>query len=349
MNACLIKNKEYRALQQRSGIPDNKFYDICSAYANEHQGRLPLLDEIEEANSESFIRESLQLPETNQITAQNLLQKTNTTSIPEAVSYLNRTYRDKDISVTELPSTLILNMQTKPKLYGVDFRSDFQPIKSGDDVTFFQNSIEKLLQNYGYSIKQVTTRDLVNLNIPQNTKACILNGDILINTDQATIDSPVHEILHLFLGSLRFENADLYFSLVNQAETFPLYKEMARQFQGRARADINEEVFVEELAYYLAGMDSVLSKLPLETLYQIKHNIKYMLDTLLLGDVSVNQLNEDMLWSAPLRMIGNFVQSSTMENRYPCALNPRNAMLHRQLANLREQLLKSGELVEHCI
>lgn len=349
MSTCLIRTKEYRALQQRSGIPDDKFYNICSAYAREHDGRLPSLDEIDEADSENYIKQDLELGKDNQITAEKLMEKTNTNSVQEALAYLNRTYRDKDISVTELPSTLILNIETKPKIYGVEFRSDFQPIKPGDDVTFFQNAVEKLLDNYGYSIKSVTSKELEELNIPRNTKACILNGNIYINTDIATIDSPVHEVLHLFLGSLRFENSDLYFSLVNQAENFPHYTEIAKNFQGRAREDVNEEVFVQEVAYYLTGISSALSNVSSEVIYQIKHDIKYMLDTLLQGDVSVKQLNEDMLWTVPLRAIGNFVQSSTMENRYPCAFNPRNAMLHRKLANLRQDLLKSGQLIEQCI
>jgi hypothetical protein len=45
-------------------------------------------------------------------------------------------------------------------------------------------------------------------------QAFILNGNIYINTDSATIDAPIHGQLHLFLGSIRFGNPNLYFQLV---------------------------------------------------------------------------------------------------------------------------------------
>ena len=45
-------------------------------------------------------------------------------------------------------------------------------------------------------------------------QAFILNGNIYVNTDSATVDAPIHEQLHLFLGSIRFGNPNLYFQLV---------------------------------------------------------------------------------------------------------------------------------------
>jgi hypothetical protein len=44
--------------------------------------------------------------------------------------------------------------------------------------------------------------------------AFIYNGDIYVNTDIATIDSQVHELMHIFLGSMRFKNPELYMELV---------------------------------------------------------------------------------------------------------------------------------------
>jgi hypothetical protein len=44
--------------------------------------------------------------------------------------------------------------------------------------------------------------------------AFIYNGDVYINTDIASIDSKVHELMHILLGSMRFKNPELYFELV---------------------------------------------------------------------------------------------------------------------------------------
>jgi hypothetical protein len=43
-----------------------------------------------------------------------------------------------------------------------------------------------------------------------SAKAFIKNGTIYINIDNATIDSPIHEMLHLFIGSISFSNPQLF-------------------------------------------------------------------------------------------------------------------------------------------
>ena len=92
-----------------------------------------------------------------------------------------------------------------------------------------------------------------------------------------------------------------------------------------------------------------MMNLPSEVLYQIRHNVVRMLDLILLGDISTECIEDELLYSAPIYMIGNYIQSSTLENNYHCSFNPKNASTHRKLANLKEELIKKGDLKENCL
>ena len=75
-------------------------------------------------------------------------------------------------------------------------------------------------------------------------KGFVKDGNIYINVDNSTMDTKVHELMHIFLGGVRYSNPELYFSLVNQVEQLPRYEEFASNFPNRTRGDINEEIFV---------------------------------------------------------------------------------------------------------
>jgi hypothetical protein len=65
------------------------------------------------------------------------------------------------------------------------------------------------------------------------SKSFILNNNIYVNTDLATLDSPIHEILHLLLGSIKFQNPDLYTDLVKVASQFGNYNKIAKLYPNR--------------------------------------------------------------------------------------------------------------------
>jgi hypothetical protein len=43
-----------------------------------------------------------------------------------------------------------------------------------------------------------------------DTKAFVYDNNIYINTDNCSVDSPLHEMMHIFLGSMRFTEPELY-------------------------------------------------------------------------------------------------------------------------------------------
>jgi hypothetical protein len=86
-------------------------------------------------------------------------------------------------------------------------------------------------------------------------------------------DSPIHEMLHIFLGSMSRFNSNLFYKLVSSVEQLPDYEYRSKFFPNRTRSDINEEIFVEELAKYLTGNSSLFDNLNNNILNQILYYI----------------------------------------------------------------------------
>jgi hypothetical protein len=95
---------------------------------------------------------------------------------------------------------------------------------------------------------------------------------------------------------MRFKNPELYMKLVQTAEMLPNFEDIAINYPNRTKADILEEVFVEEFGKYLAGEPSEFSNFDNDTMYQIHYNITRTLDTILMGDNTTAALEDGTLY-----------------------------------------------------
>jgi hypothetical protein len=95
------------------------------------------------------------------------------------------------------------------------------------------HAIDKLQDLYGIKVHSVTDTDLESkewsdiIERDKFVKAFIYKGEIYVNTDRATGDSTIHEMLHLLIGSIRFDNPGLYQGLIDSAESFESYPALA--------------------------------------------------------------------------------------------------------------------------
>lgn len=115
---------------------------------------------------------------------------------------------------------------------------------------------------YGINITYIDNDELID-NVDVNAaKAFIKNGTIYVNVDNATIDSPIHEMLHLFIGSINFSNPQLFQQLMSIVSDIPNIEERIALFEGsRTMDDILEEIFVEELSKFVTGQNSLFDNL----------------------------------------------------------------------------------------
>jgi hypothetical protein len=65
-----------------------------------------------------------------------------------------------------------------------------------------------------------------------------------------------------------------------------------------------------------------------------------------MGDNSVATIDDETLYNSSLRELAEIVNSSTMVNTAHGFLE--DALIHRVLANVKQELLENGDLKEEC-
>jgi len=105
-------------------------------------------------------------------------------------------------------------MKQRPTFYNEQESATNIPNTNLTPRSVLINIADKLDKYYGVKFIPTTTAELESLGVHDLAKSFILNNNIYVNTDLATLDSPIHEILHLLLGSIKFQNPKLYSDLV---------------------------------------------------------------------------------------------------------------------------------------
>ena len=220
-----------------------------------------------------------------------------------------------------------------------------------NDYLVLNNTLQKLAKLYGINFNTVTDAELNSERwadlMPESrlVNAFIYDGQIYINVDRAKLDAPIHEMLHIFVGSMRFTNPKLYQELIQLSEKFPNYDKLASQFSGKTRNDINEEVFITEVSKHLTGQKSSLTGIDEKLLYEISYNVHRVLDSVLMGTESSKTITDDRLYTLSLKDLAFELNSAIMTNNIPPL---RDSELHRTLNNMKSDLMKEGKLEEIC-
>ena len=346
---CVNTNtREYQALKHRSGLSDSELSHQVGRFLDT-VGRYPQLDELDGVNSEPAIREDLHIRKDNMVNTNDLLLETNTSSVEESIQVINNRYRDKEVEAMQIGDTTKVYFTDRPK-------STVSSIgkASGEDINsfhYFNEIIDRMQSLYGINIIPITNQELTspdwqNIAGTQQVKAFVYNGNIYVNTDIATIDSPVHELLHILLGSMKYTNPEIYNRIVESAREFNTYSEISELYPNRMQSDVNEEVFVTELAKYLTNQHSALDNLNDKIKHEIFYNINRTLDTMLMGDASVKCIDANDLYQMSLKNIASLVNASTTRSSYMGALDA--ATIGRIMSNKKSELMQKGLLREDC-
>lgn len=351
MIACINKNSaQYQTLKNRSGLPELILDATCRGFIDRH-GRWPNLDELPYADSSKSLSEALKLNEDGFTSTKTILDFFGKSDIKEAVIEANKQFSDLEISILQIGDECIVKSIRRPNEYNLEQTED---VKIKDSVNFpiyigFQ--LQKLAELYGINIIPITTAELNNdeqfKEFPieaQSNKGFIYNGNIYLNTSNLTADTPIHEMLHLFLGSIRFSNPELYLKLISTAEQFSNYNASLKYFNNRTRQDINEELFIQEFAKYITGKPSAIEALNEEDLFEINYNINRTLDSILMGQHSVKLIDNPYLMS--IKQIAELVKSSELNGQSASTLT--DSTIHRTLDNMKSDLMSKGELKEYC-
>lgn len=350
MLSCINKSSfEYQSLKNKANIPEPILESVCRGFIDKYN-RFPYLDELPKANSEPDLRNSLHINDYNGAKISDILETTGKESVVDANIELNNQYRDLEIKITPLNKEALVDITHRPTEYNLE--ENTETIDTDNSPLLFNDVLQKLANLYGINFYSVTDAELNSeswrglINDPVN--AFVYNNNIYINTDHASIDAPLHEMMHMFIGSVRFSNPELYQQLVNSASSFPNYNQLAQNYQGRSQNDLNEEIFVTEAARYFSGLDSNLKDMPNNVRYELNYNMRRLLDSILMGKDSVKTISDDRLFNMSLSSIAKEIASTAFTNKFHGTMNVENSELHRLLNNTKADMIKDGTLNEVC-
>ena len=356
MSICLNKNTpEYQRGLRLSGIPEFKYNSFASDFVSKYK-RFPEVDEIPEADSRPYLEEAIET-KGNFATVDNILKYTNANSIEGANIAINNIHKDLKVELTPLDETSVVSVKQRPSMWTYN---DGELIYKDSEITNGKNSnvlskiTTDLSKNYGIDFK-LTNNDELSSGIfkdlvdAKSAKAFIYNGDIYINADTARIDAPLHEMMHLLVGSIKFSDPNLYGAITSMAEDFPNYAQASRYYPNRTRSDINEELFISEFSKYITNQSSALSALDAPTMQKIFYNVYRVLDSTIFGNTSVRNIDKRVIFNSSVVDLCKMLNSDLVNNKFSGTLNLEDASLHRVLANTKSDLMKSKELQEICV
>ena len=355
-NCINTKSVEFQTNLKRSGLSEfdyavyvREYFDLQrSMGVSEENLKYPELDMVEGADSSEYLAESIKMKD-DSASIENILKYAKTDDISTARVEINNRHRDLEVSILPLNKEAIVTIEHRPNTT-IDRENPVNPAVS--DKMALVPIFNKLAELYGIKFHNVTIADIQSdpkfkdVFDVQHTNAFVLDGEIYINMDVADVDAPIHEIAHLVLGSLKYQNPTLYAEMVNVVEQLPTYSELVKNYPFRTRSDVNEEIFVTELAKFAANKYSIIQELPEFVQHEILYNIKRMLDSMLMGDVSVRTIPTDQLLSMSLVDIAKLVNSDSFNNTSRGSL--QESGIHRILNNRKSDLMNSNELKEHC-
>lgn len=347
---CINKNlEEYQTQLSRSGISDSE-YESYAAYYLENYGRYPHLDEIPNANSEKYLKDNLKVyGETTNFVKLKDVQSFILESTPQRIQQkLNSIFRDKEIELIQFDdNTSIIKINNRPSKYKKVEDLNFD-INNPNSFTFFVDGLYKMADLYGINFKMITDEQLkldpYKKLHATDAKAFVYNGDIYINVDQASVDSPIHEMLHLLVGSMRFTNSESYSKLLETVQKLPEFNFLLKQFPNRTINDVSEEILVDQVSKLLTSKESILKD---ESLYDIFYEIRRNLDTLLMGNKSVANVDVNDVIKSSILELGKLVQSKRLLNNYSSHLD--DAQVHRLTNNIKSDLMSKNELEQVCV
>lgn len=346
MSSCINKtHPDFKNLQAKSGLSESELNFECS-YFQDKYGRFPELDELQNANSRPYLEKQLDIKDGG-AKIDNILNMTGAEDIPSAQVILNDKFRDQEIRLFPLTNEAIVDITKRP-VNGIPIGIT-EHNKLSESAPLFANIITKLTDLYGIQLNQITMDDLANTELGQipgvaNAKAFIHNGQIYINTDFADKDAPIHEMMHILMGQIRKSDPDLYYSVVQQVSKSPIMNQY--RVPNRTESDIAEEAFVEEFARLATGLDTKLTELPDNIKYELMYNAKRVLDSILMGEVSVNSYSNPVIFNSSLSDMCELVNSKIDERSNLGTLSYDN--IYNMLSNKKSELMEQNELEEIC-
>lgn len=126
------------------------------------------------------------------------------------------------------------------------------------------------LQQIGVPVTLCTSATMPRVGTERNASACVVNGQIYINTSKASVSDPMHEMMHLVFGVMKVDDYALFKDVMQQMfklkEAQEIYNtQLSTSYEGLMHYDKLEETFVRLISDLLLGKYDLMHNEELST------------------------------------------------------------------------------------
>ena len=126
------------------------------------------------------------------------------------------------------------------------------------------------LQQIGVPVTLCTSATMPRVGTERNASACVVNGQIYINTSKASVSDPMHEMMHLVFGVMKVDDYALFKDVMQQMfklkEAQEIYNtQLSTSYEGLMYYDKLEETFVRLVSDLLLGKYDLMHNEELST------------------------------------------------------------------------------------
>ena len=353
---CSIRKNSSNIEKMRlSGMDQGVFDSYCKQFENVH-GRLPHLDEIPGASSEAALRSTLGIKkDEDSMPMEKFKERTNSNTVTEGVRSINKTHEDLSVDADIESGKVKLDIRRRPSEY-VNSRKDYKRVDMDDNKysDVLHETCENIQRKYGINVHFCTTRTIAMMGLSDSIfcKGFIKDGEIYINSDKATVDTPMHELIHLIIGTVKAHDIDLYERMTDFMSSNVDMEYLRIEHPNRSDRDLKEECFVCEMAKFICGINSMVYDIERNTQGELLYMFSRAMDTIIDGDVSVRcgdfmgMLEEGYT----MKQIADVFHGRMFDgNSSPVLVeSSEETMINRTNQNIIEELIKEGRLNQYC-
>ena len=126
------------------------------------------------------------------------------------------------------------------------------------------------LHQIGVPVTLCTSATMPRVGSERNASACVVNGQIYINTSKASVSDPMHEMMHLVFGVMKVDDYALFKDVMQQMfklkEAQEIYNtQLSTSYDGLMYYDKLEETFVRLISDLLLGKYDLMHNEELST------------------------------------------------------------------------------------
>lgn len=190
-------------------------------------------------------------------------------------------------------------------------------------------------------------------NIFSDKRAFVYNGEIVLNSDLASLADPLHELTHVILGEMKINNLGEYASLINNVLTHPDYDKIAKHYPELSGLDLNEEVFSTIFGEYYGSKirnneSQEWNNKNQSWFKRIINKIKSFFGKLFNVDIESFDMSDNLFVNMSINEIMDNFGGNIINNTYKDYINTYQEKYNKNIDNIANRFKKDELIKEKC-